>query len=43
MCLTAGTYYAVVILLDTVGHKAVHNEMIILTGDGSTEDCDIEV
>ena len=42
-CLTAGTYYAVVTLVDAVGHEAVYYARIVLTGDGSTEDCAIEV
>ncbi|GAF84912.1 unnamed protein product, partial [marine sediment metagenome] len=42
-CLTAGTYYAVVTLVDAVGNEAVYYARIVLTGDGSTEDCAIEV
>jgi len=42
-CLTAGTYYAVVTLIDVVGNETVYYAKIVLTGDGSTEDCVIEV
>jgi len=42
-CLTAGTYYAVVTLVDAVGNDIVYYAMIVLTGDGSTGDCAIDV
>jgi len=44
-CLTAagGPYYAVVTLVDEVGNETVYYAMITLTGDGSTEDCAIEI
>jgi hypothetical protein len=42
-CLTAGTYYAVVTLVDAVGNETIYYAKIILSGDGSTEDCDIDV
>ena len=42
-CLTAGTYYAVVTLVDAVGNETVYYAMIILSGDGATKDCDIDV
>ena len=42
-CLTAGSYYAVVTLIDEVGNETVYYAEIILVGDGSTEDCDIQV
>ena len=42
-CLTAGTYYAVVTLVDAVGNETMFYAKIVLSGDGSTEDCAIEV
>jgi len=42
-CLTAGTYYAVVTLVDNVGLETVYYAMIVLSGDGSTDDCAISV
>ena len=42
-CLTAGTYYAVVTLVDNVGNETVYYAEIILSGDGSTGDCAIVV
>jgi hypothetical protein len=42
-CLTAGTYYAVITLIDEVGNETVYYAKIVLSGDGSTEDCDIDV
>ena len=44
-CLTAvgGPYYAVVTLVDEVGNETVYYAMITLTGDGSTENCAIEI
>jgi hypothetical protein len=42
-CLTAGTYYAVVTLVDAVGNETVYYAKIVVTGDGLTEDCDIQV
>jgi len=42
-CLTAGTYYAVVTLVDNVGNENVFYAKIILSGDGLTENCAIEV
>ena len=42
-CLPAGTYYAVITLVDNVGNETVYYAMIVLSGDGSTEDCDIDV
>ena len=42
-CLTIGTYYAVVTLVDAVGNETVYYAEIVLTGDGSTGDCAIEV
>ena len=42
-CLTAGTYYAIVTLVDAVGNETMYYAKIVLTGDGSTEDCAIEV
>ena len=42
-CLDAGPYYAVITLIDNVGLEKVYYAHIDLTGDGSTEDCAIEV
>ena len=42
-CLTAGTYYAVVTLVDAVGNETVYYAKIVLSGDGATGDCDIDV
>ena len=42
-CLTAGTYYAVVTLMDNVGIDTVYYAEIVLTGDGATGDCAIVV
>ena len=42
-CLTAGTYYAVVTLVDAVGNETVYYAKIVVSGDGATEDCDIDV
>ena len=42
-CLTAGTYYAVVTLVDAVGNETIYYAEIVLTGDGATGDCAIEV
>jgi len=42
-CLTAGTYYAVVTLVDNVGNETVYYAKIVLSGDGSTKDCAILV
>ena len=42
-CLTAGTYYAVVTLVDEVGNETVYYAMIELSGDGLTSDCSILV
>ena len=42
-CLTAGTYYAVGTFVDAVGNEAVGYARIVISGDGSTEDCDIDV
>ena len=42
-CLTAGTYYAVITLVDNVGNETVFYAMIVLSGDGATGDCAIEV
>ena len=42
-CLTAGTYYAVITLVDAVGNETVYYAKIVLSGDGATEDCDIDV
>ena len=38
-CLPAGTYYAVITLVDNVGNETVYYARIVLSGDGSTEDC----
>ena len=42
-CLEAGTYYVVVTLVDAVGLEEVYYARIVISGDGSTEDCDIDV
>ena len=42
-CLDAGMYYAVITLVDNVGLETVYYAQIDLTGDGSTENCAIEV
>jgi hypothetical protein len=42
-CLKAGTYYAVITLLDAVGNEAIYYAKIVLSGDGTTEDCDINI
>lgn len=42
-CWTAGTYYAVVTLVDAVGNETVYYAKIVVSGDGLTEDCAIEV
>jgi hypothetical protein len=42
-CLTAGTYYAVITLVDNVGNETVYYAKIVLSGDGSTEDCAVLV
>ena len=42
-CLIAGTYYAVVTLVDHVGNETVYYAKIVLSGDGATGDCDIDV
>jgi len=42
-CLTAGTYYAVVTLVDAVGNETVYYAKIVVSGDGATEDCNIDV
>jgi len=42
-CLTAGTYYAVVTLVDEVGNEIVYYAMIVLSGDGLTDSCAILV
>jgi len=42
-CLVEGTYYAVITLIDEVGNETVYYAEIILIGDGSTEDCNIQV
>jgi len=42
-CFTAGTYYAVVTLVDAVGNETVYYAKIVVSGDGATEDCDIDV
>jgi len=42
-CLDAGTYYAVITLVDNVGIETIYYAEIVLTGDGSTENCAIEV
>ena len=42
-CLKAGTYYAVITLVDAVGNEAVYYIKIVLSGDGATEDCDINI
>ena len=42
-CLTAGTYYAVGTMVDAVGNEIVGYFKIVISGDGSTEDCDIDV
>ena len=42
-CLTAGTYYAVITLVDEVGNETVYYVKIVLTGDGLTEDCAVVV
>lgn len=43
MCLPAGTYYAVVTLVDAVGNEIESYLKIVISGDGSTGDCDIDV
>ena len=42
-CLTKGTYYAVVTLVDEVGNETVYYAEIVLSGDGLTDDCAIVV
>ena len=42
-CLTAGTYYVVGTMVDAVGNEGVGYARIVISGDGSTEDCDIDV
>jgi len=42
-CLTAGTYYAVITLVDNVGNETVYYAMIVVSGDGSTDDCAVSV
>jgi hypothetical protein len=46
-CLTGGTpgttYYAVITLVDNVGNETVYYAMIVLSGDGLTDDCAILV
>jgi hypothetical protein len=42
-CLEAGTYYVVVTLVDAVGLEEIYYARIVISGDGSTEDCDIDV
>ena len=42
-CLTAGTYYAVGTMVDNVGNEAKGYAMIIITGDGSTGNCAVEI
>jgi len=42
-CLSAGTYYAVGTMIDAVGNEIVGYARIVISGDGSTEDCDIDV
>ena len=42
-CLTKGTYYAVITLVDEVGNETVYYAMIVLSGDGSTSDCAVLV
>ena len=42
-CLTAGTYYAVVTLVDEVGNETVYYAMIELSGDGLTDNCAVLV
>ena len=44
-CLTAagGPYYAVVTLVDEVGNETVYYAKIVLSGDGSTENCAVSV
>jgi len=42
-CLSAGEYYAVGTMVDAVGNEIVGYARIVISGDGSTEDCDIDV
>jgi hypothetical protein len=42
-CLDAGTYYVVVNLVDKVGLEKVYYARIVISVDGLTEDCDIDV
>ena len=44
-CLEASDdpYYAVITLVDAVGNETVYYAMIYISGDGSTQDCAIEV
>jgi len=42
-CLSAGTYYSIITLVDAVGRETVYYSKIILSGDSSTENCDIDV
>ena len=42
-CLTAGDYYAVITLVDNVGNETVYYAKIVLSGDGSTENCAVLV
>ena len=42
-CLDADTYYAIITLVDAVGNETVYYAQIDVSGDGSTEDCDIDV
>ena len=42
-CLDADVYYAVITVVDNVGLETVYYAEIDLKGDGSTEDCTIEV
>ena len=42
-CLTADTYYAVITLVDEVGNETVYYAKIVLSGDGSTDDCAVLV
>jgi len=42
-CLPAGEYYAVGTMVDAVGNEVEGYMRIVISGDGSTEDCDIDV
>ena len=42
-CLSAGTYYSIITLVDAVGRETVYYAKIVLSGDGSTGNCDIDV